>query len=830
MSKNLTINVLLSAVDKLTTPFRNASKRAQDLSLSLRKNNKLLRELKQSQERVKNTGLASAQERLKSKINQTTKSIEQQKHALERLNTVKRRQQNYQNNVAALKSGSERLQNFGQRSMTTGLAITAPVIASGRGVAAMTQTAGKFEQLRSVLEVTEGSSEKAKKSLEWVKQFAVDTPANVDEAAEAFVRLRAYGLDPTNGLLMSLGDTAAAMGKPVMQAVEAIADAVTGENERLKEFGIKGTAIKGSNIIEYAYTDKQGKQRVAKVDKTNRKQIEDTLKNIFNEKYAGAMEKQSKTLLGIWSKLEDVWTAFQLKIMESGAFDWIKNKLQGLLDTFDQMDKNGELQKWANDIGTVIMEVSQGLWAFGEKVVEVIKVVANFTRENKGVIASIVKWAAIIGPTLTVLGGLSMIASYAIYPVARLGLGLLRLSGISRLFSFILKDNDGNFRKLNKSLFSGKTTLQGLSNTGNTTIKKFTHLGGVIKALPSSFLMLLGKMRTVSFWLNGLKMIGRILLSPFRLLVGALGLLISPVGLVITAITAGAMLIYKYWDQVKAFFGGFFEGLKSGLAPVIEKFKPLGAAFGVVVDWIKKAVKWVTDLISPVETSQKNLESAASAGKKFGEWLAAGIDLVTKPLQWLMDSIQWVIDKMPSLTDNAEKLAPPNAQQIERMATMGHNMDDPNYIPPTPPKLENKWIGGLVGNGKGFAQGGYTGNGGKYDPAGIVHRGEYVMTKAATSRLGVPLLNALNYSKNALLATGLGVSVATAAPVQVDNRPPLKQSQPQILASQPMQVTINVNATAGQDANAIAKEVARQLAQLQNQQQIKNRSSLWDRD
>ncbi|QVW27740.1 tail tape measure protein [Hafnia phage Pocis76] len=38
--------------------------------------------------------------------------------------------------------------------------------------------------------------------------------------------------------------------------------------------------------------------------------------------------------------------------------------------------------------------------------------------------------------------------------------------------------------------------------------------------------------------------------------------------------------------------------------------------------------------------------------------------------------------------------------------------------------------------GKGFASGGYTGDGGKYDPAGIVHKGEFVFTKEATQRIG----------------------------------------------------------------------------------------------
>ncbi|EGK3939667.1 tail protein [Escherichia coli] len=61
-------------------------------------------------------------------------------------------------------------------------------------------------------------------------------------------------------------------------------------------------------------------------------------------------------------------------------------------------------------------------------------------------------------------------------------------------------------------------------------------------------------------------------------------------------------------------------------------------------------------------------------------------------------------------------------------------------------------IGGVVGGGASvstgtaiqaaaekfhFATGGFTGTGGKYEPAGIVHRGEFVFTKEATSRIGV---------------------------------------------------------------------------------------------
>ncbi len=47
----------------------------------------------------------------------------------------------------------------------------------------------------------------------------------------------------------------------------------------------------------------------------------------------------------------------------------------------------------------------------------------------------------------------------------------------------------------------------------------------------------------------------------------------------------------------------------------------------------------------------------------------------------------------------------------------------------------------------GFASGGYTGPGGKYQPAGIVHKGEYVFDQASTNRIGVTQLEALRNGK-----------------------------------------------------------------------------------
>lgn len=73
-------------------------------------------------------------------------------------------------------------------------------------------------------------------------------------------------------------------------------------------------------------------------------------------------------------------------------------------------------------------------------------------------------------------------------------------------------------------------------------------------------------------------------------------------------------------------------------------------------------------------------------------------------------------------------------------------------------------------SGVGFASGGYTGPGGKYQPAGIVHKGEYVFDQASTNRIGVSQLEALRNGQSldaTLGRTGFGTGVQI---VNSDNR------------------------------------------------------------
>ena len=181
----------------------------------------------------------------------------------------------------------------------------------------------QFESLEASLTTVMGSAEQAKSSMDWIKQFARDTPYEVGSITEAFIKLKSYGIDPlADDALKTLGDTASAMNKPLNQAVEALADAATFEFERLKEFGLR--AQQKGDQVTFSWTE-NGKQ----LSKTIRKNSEEVRKFVLDQlgdRFNGAMLRQSKTWNGMMSNLGDAWTAFLLKIGEGGFFDTVRHR------------------------------------------------------------------------------------------------------------------------------------------------------------------------------------------------------------------------------------------------------------------------------------------------------------------------------------------------------------------------------------------------------------------------------------------------------------------------------------------------------------------------
>jgi len=183
-------------------------------------------------------------------------------------------------------------------------------------------TASMFEKYNTTLKTIEGSSQKASQSMDWITNFAAKTPYQLDQVTASFIKLKSYGITPTDGTLKTLGDTASGLGKSLNDAVEAMADAVVGENERLKEFGIR--ASKQGNQIAYSWMTASGKSKHI-IIQNNSEIIQSTLTAIFNSKYAGAMEAQSRTLAGMLSNMQDNWTKFQNKAMQNGLYQYLKS-------------------------------------------------------------------------------------------------------------------------------------------------------------------------------------------------------------------------------------------------------------------------------------------------------------------------------------------------------------------------------------------------------------------------------------------------------------------------------------------------------------------------
>lgn len=167
----------------------------------------------------------------------------------------------------------------------------------------------QFQSLKASLVTVTGSAANADAAFAGLQEFAAKTPYQLNEVVSAFIKMRSLGLQPTEETLTSFGNTAAAMGKSLNQFVEAVADAVTGEFERLKEFGIKSK--QEGDRVSFTF------QGVTTTVGKNAEEIQKYLEGIGNVQFAGAMEKQMGTLGGALSNLADAYESLLYKAGES---------------------------------------------------------------------------------------------------------------------------------------------------------------------------------------------------------------------------------------------------------------------------------------------------------------------------------------------------------------------------------------------------------------------------------------------------------------------------------------------------------------------------------
>lgn len=184
-----------------------------------------------------------------------------------------------------------------------------------------------YERYRTVLTTFLGTQAKANSELARLQKLADTLPQDLSDITQAFTIFSRFGIDTSAKSLTAFSNIATANGKSFTQLGEAVADALTGEFERLKEFGIKVSRENDGFVARI------GDQQVA-VSKTSADLVKQ-LKELGMEggKFAGAAAANADTLNQSISNLQGALFTTSVSIMEEfgPALKDVVNDLSDLL-------------------------------------------------------------------------------------------------------------------------------------------------------------------------------------------------------------------------------------------------------------------------------------------------------------------------------------------------------------------------------------------------------------------------------------------------------------------------------------------------------------------
>lgn len=252
-------------------------------------------------------------------------------------------------------------------------------------------TRKEYARFEATLRNATGSSEEAAKAMKMLQQLAKDTPASVSEWTESYIKLVNRGIKPTTDELTAMGDIAMSQGKDIDQFIEALLDAMTGENERLKEFGI--TASKNGKTT--AYTFRGVTTEVQNTDMAIKNYILSLGKL---QGVQGSMATQMNELAGLESNLGDQMESIYNKIGKKlepaiksfmGTLGKIMGTISGYLDSTNE--------KFEDQIGKVIsLQTKLGplLSRYDE-----LKIKTNLSAAEQSELNSLIKEIARIVPS-----------------------------------------------------------------------------------------------------------------------------------------------------------------------------------------------------------------------------------------------------------------------------------------------------------------------------------------------------------------------------------------------------------------------------------------------
>lgn len=325
---------------KDTEYYRNLEAEVKATTEAISKNKKMVGEL---EKKLDVTGLTMAQLKAKAKdlrhqLDHTAKASHPEEYARleEELNRVNDRMRELRNTGAYARkelSGFEKTMNLAKTAAKGFVAVQLLSYLKSVGASAYS-TRKEFARYEAVLKNATGSGKEASAVMQTLQQLASDTPASVAGWTEAYIKLVNRGLKPTTSELTAMGDIATSQGKDIDQFIEALLDAMTGENERLKEFGI--TAKKNGETT--AYTFKGVTTEVQNTDQAVKNYILSLGKL---QGVQGSMATQMKELGGLESNLGDQLDNIYNKIGKKlepaikSFMGWLGNSLGKLSSSLD---------------------------------------------------------------------------------------------------------------------------------------------------------------------------------------------------------------------------------------------------------------------------------------------------------------------------------------------------------------------------------------------------------------------------------------------------------------------------------------------------------------
>lgn len=208
----------------------------------------------------------------------------------------------------------------------------------------------EFDKLNAGLVTATGSAEKAAEAFTALQQFATETPYGLAQAVEGFTQLVNLGLTPSEEAMRSFGNTASAMGKDLNQMIGAVADATTGEFERLKEFGIRASKEGGNVTFTF--------QGVKKTVKDNAADIEKYLISLGKVEFVGAMQKRMDTLDGAIANLADTWDATLLSLSQQGIGAAVRSSVEEASAALGELNNQLASGQLAAEFGSVAAKFS----------------------------------------------------------------------------------------------------------------------------------------------------------------------------------------------------------------------------------------------------------------------------------------------------------------------------------------------------------------------------------------------------------------------------------------------------------------------------------------